>query len=80
VLKNVTAQDAAITCACRRVRIAARAVTSVYDEGPCAGRTAQHAIHRSRRSRNSVEPASDRARPGENNPDALIVMVMSTVV
>ena len=30
--KNVTAQDAAITCACHKARIAARAVTRAYDE------------------------------------------------
>jgi DNA-binding MarR family transcriptional regulator len=30
--KNVTAQDAATTCACQKVRIAARAVTRAYDE------------------------------------------------
>ena len=30
--KNVTAQDAATTCACHKVRIAARAVTRAYDE------------------------------------------------
>ena len=30
--KNVTAQDAATTCACHKARIAARAVTRAYDE------------------------------------------------
>ena len=30
--KNVTAQDAATTCACHKARIAARALTRAYDE------------------------------------------------
>jgi DNA-binding MarR family transcriptional regulator len=30
--KNVTTQDAATTCACQKVRIAARAVTRAYDQ------------------------------------------------
>src|SRR6266403_856008 len=30
--KNVTVQDAATTCACHKVRIAARVVTRAYDE------------------------------------------------
>jgi DNA-binding MarR family transcriptional regulator len=30
--KNVTVQDAATTCACHKVRIAARAVTRAYDQ------------------------------------------------
>jgi DNA-binding MarR family transcriptional regulator len=30
--KNVTARDAATTCACHKARIAARAVTRAYDE------------------------------------------------
>jgi DNA-binding MarR family transcriptional regulator len=30
--KNVTAEDAATTCACHKVRIAARGVTRAYDE------------------------------------------------
>jgi DNA-binding MarR family transcriptional regulator len=30
--KNVTTQDAATTCACHKVRIAARAVTRAYDQ------------------------------------------------
>ena len=30
--KNVTAQDAATTCACHKARIGARAVTRAYDE------------------------------------------------
>jgi DNA-binding MarR family transcriptional regulator len=30
--KNVTAQDAATTCACHKARIASRAVTRAYDE------------------------------------------------
>src|ERR1700681_551701 len=30
--KNLTAQDAVTTCACHKVRIAARAVTRAYDE------------------------------------------------
>jgi DNA-binding MarR family transcriptional regulator len=44
--KNVTVQDAATTCACHKVRIAARAVTRAYDEAlrPVALRSTQFSV------------------------------------
>lgn len=44
--KNVTVQDAATTCACHKVRIAARAVTRAYDEAlrPAGLRSTQFTV------------------------------------